>query len=335
MANVNYQGNDFKEWWKANYGSDYDGKSAIYKKDSMNEADYSIGQKLYNSYLNQQDLTNQYNTSKETLTQNKRDAEIAADVSYQRLQKYLPQQLAKQGLYGTGMSEDAYLKLHNNYQNDVADIGKDYNANMTTLENAYRTDINDERRAVGTEVEGVIDKYKAEKIAEEERIKNNQLAMYNEAYDGLNTGYFKTVDDVNNFLAKYDGKTSESQWGILQNYANEIIDGINATKAAEEAKAKKAKAYGYSGEPLKYSKTGVNNIRIWKNNKETFDVQFGSSIGGDVKEYAEDNIKKGRLFVYNDVPYIYTNDGKVYEVDARTSAKTEYQELVRYIYANQ
>lgn len=331
MSKVKYQGNSFEEWWKAHYGTDYNGKSGIYKTDSMNDADYSIGQKLYNSYLNEQDLTNKYNTSKETLTQNKRDAEIAADVSYQRLQKYLPQQLAKQGLYGTGMSEDAYLKLHNNYRNDVADIGKSYDANLTSLENAYRTDINDERRAVGTDIESVIDKYNAEEIAAEERrkadedrTKNNQLAMYKEAYDGLSTGYFKTVDDVNNYIANYQGTTSESQWANLQNYANEIIDGI---KDAESFKARglttNAKFDNPSGTQT-YEDGDDFDISI---SGKTYEIESAGKVSGDVVEWASANgAGSGSVFIFDDEIYVNRN-GTIYLIKPVDRAKSgEYYE---------
>ena len=56
-----YSGNDFLEWWKTHYGTDYDGKSGIVKTEGMTDEDVAIGKSLLNSYNEQQLLTKQYN----------------------------------------------------------------------------------------------------------------------------------------------------------------------------------------------------------------------------------------------------------------------------------
>ena len=56
-----YSGNDFLEWWKTHYGTDYDGKSGIVKTEGMTDEDVAIGKSLLNSYNEQQLLTQQYN----------------------------------------------------------------------------------------------------------------------------------------------------------------------------------------------------------------------------------------------------------------------------------
>ena len=63
-----YSGNDFLEWWKTHYGTDYDGKSGIVKTEGMTDEDVAIGKSLLNSYNEQQLLTQQYNENVATET---------------------------------------------------------------------------------------------------------------------------------------------------------------------------------------------------------------------------------------------------------------------------
>ena len=110
MSKVKYRGTSFDEWKRAN-GYTADTTNGISQLEGMSDADYSIGQKLYNAYIRDQEAKAAHDTSVKNLTDDKEAAIASAAVSYDRLKKYLPQQLAKQGLYGTGVSEDAYLCL--------------------------------------------------------------------------------------------------------------------------------------------------------------------------------------------------------------------------------
>lgn len=440
MANLKYQGNDFEEWFKAHYGTAYDGKGSISKTEGMSDADYAYGQNLLNMYQNQSKLTSDYNAAKDTLAQDKRDAEIAADVSMQRLQKYLPQQLAKQGLYGTGMSEDAYLKLQNNYQNTVSNIGKDYRKNLTDLESAYMTDMNTERQLAASKNEQTLDKYR-----------ELGTASYNEAVSALESGAYETTADIDQLLAQYKSSMSDQQYGLLSKYAegyktdiakneefkargmtsslkfdnpggnqtyedgddfdiiidnqpyevesagavsgdvvewaaangagsgsvflfdDEIYVNKNGTiylvkprnrktsgsdynhyikikkmlkrsnntntepvsdKAEDKVAQNEIEKHGYKGPALEFSQTGLDNIKIWVNDKTNFNVQSGVRADEHIENYAKENIKKGTLFVYEDIPYIYADNGVVYEVEERTLSNTGYNKLIGYLESN-
>ena len=59
MAQVKYRGTSFEDWYKANYGTAYDkSKGGISQTAGMADADYEIGQQLYNAYL--KDLVQYY-----------------------------------------------------------------------------------------------------------------------------------------------------------------------------------------------------------------------------------------------------------------------------------
>ena len=79
-------------------------------------------------------LLENYKTGVSSLDKNKTAAEEMAAVTRERMLKYLPQQMRAQGINTQGVSEDALIKAHNNYQNTMADITANYDTQMSTLE---------------------------------------------------------------------------------------------------------------------------------------------------------------------------------------------------------
>ena len=310
---VKYKGTSFEDWYKANYGTEYapNAKSAgISQTEGMSDTDYAIGRKLYDAYLKNNEATATHNETLATLDKDKASAEQAAKVSYMRLQKYLPQQLAKQGLYGTGVTEDAYLKLHNNYMNDVKDIDSNYSDRKTALEQAYRSDMNNREIAAADDVD---------KVIENQKVSN--LENYNEAVSYLEGGSFATAQDVVDALEKYRGKVSDTQYSMLENTAASLI-----------------KAYGYDVDGLAdgYVKNTVNAGKIYTTRAIDYDsLSSGDNIsikvgGADMEvesdgvakssapaEYAAGNgIKDGELFVFPDddnAVYMYSG-GVAYKI---------------------
>lgn len=315
MAQVKYRGTSFEDWYKANYGTAYDkSKGGISQTAGMADADYEIGQQLYNAYLKDNEAATAHNTALEQMATDKANSERSAAISYAKLQKYLPQQLAKQGLYSQGVTEDAYLKLHNNYMNNMNTIDNSYLDRKTALEQAYQSDKNTRQIASSEAVEGVIANQKTA-----------NLENYNEAISYLEGGSFATAQDVVNALERYRGKVSDNQYAMLENTAASLI-----------------KAYGYDVNGLAdgYIKNTVNAGKIHtsaaidfdslsdgdditvKIGDESFKVESdGEAKSSAVAEYAAGNgIKDGELFVYPDednAVYIYKN-GIAYRVDAKS-----------------
>lgn len=65
MANFKstYSGEtDFLDWYKRNYGVDYDGVSAFSRKEGMSDVDWEIGSSLYNSYKQSKQRESEYNS---------------------------------------------------------------------------------------------------------------------------------------------------------------------------------------------------------------------------------------------------------------------------------
>lgn len=122
-----YQGNNFLEWWKHHYGTDYDG-SSITKTGSMTDEDVAIGRSLLNSYNQQQQLTNQYNQNVETETNKYNSLIESSDKSYDS------QIAGAQSEY----DRNAQLLLEN-YNRNTANAKEIYDRNTAELLANYGT----------------------------------------------------------------------------------------------------------------------------------------------------------------------------------------------------
>lgn len=58
-----YQGTDFLEWYKANYGTDYDPSYGFARKSGMSDVDWDIGNSLYDSYRIGEHRKSEYDSS--------------------------------------------------------------------------------------------------------------------------------------------------------------------------------------------------------------------------------------------------------------------------------
>lgn len=331
MSQTKYKGTSFEEWYKANFGNAYDpnNKWDRSQADGMSDIDHTIGNKLYDAYIKNNEATAAHNESLAALDKDKTSAEQAAKVSYMRLQKYLPQQLAKQGLYGTGVTEDAYLKLHNNYMNDVKDIDSNYSDRKTALEQAYRSEMNNRDITTAGLVDDAIEKQKT-----------SNLENYTEASEYLQGGSFATAQDVVKALERYRGKVSDNQFEMLENTAaslikaygydvNELADGyikntVNAGKIHTQYTS------DYSG-----TNSGSNiNVKVGEN-------QYEAEIDGEAKntapaQYASQNgIGDGEMFYFpkDDGVYISIGDTvyKIRKKDSTDGKTAEYERIKEYL----
>ena len=212
-----YQGNDFLEWYKANYGTDYDPSQGFSRGQDMSDVDWAIGSNLYNSYLTGQNLENSYNSSKNELEQNygqsvealdksKRNSQQAASNTLDKLKKYLPTQIKAQGL---GVSESSMLQAYNDYNNRMGAIESDYNANKSTLDANRESTLSELERAyldnktnlgisAGEQSQNIFDKYLADYKAE-------QSELYNQALYALESSGYSTEEELTSFLNQYRG----------------------------------------------------------------------------------------------------------------------------------
>ena len=247
-VNPTYQGNDFLQWYKKNFGTDYDTTSnnGWSRHEGMEDIDYEIGTKLYNSYLSNKllednygshkdELQGQYNDSLAALDTNKNTAMQQADVLHQRVEKYLPTQLKAQGLGGLGIGQQMQLDAYNDYASNIGKINSEYNANRTDLssshnaalaelERGYITSKAESDLAAADNVMDTIDKYRNE-FANDSNVLLTDLLTY------LDT-------EGENYLNP-DGSISESNYNKLLEYLTDFEDRLmDADKARLEAALK-------------------------------------------------------------------------------------------------
>ena len=254
-----YQGNDFLEWYKANYGADYDPSQGFSRGQGMSDVDWAIGSNLYNSYLTGQNLENSYNSSKNELEQNygqsvealdksKRNSQQAASITLDKLKKYLPTQIKAQGLGGLGVSESSMLQAYNDYNNRMGAIESDYNANKSTLDANRESTLSELERAyldnktnlgisAGEQSQNIFDKYLADYKAEQSELYNNALSAV------MNSGY-TTEQEILSYIDQFKGQLSSENIATLQQHAKGIAS--RNLKAQQEENFNTAYEY-YAG----------------------------------------------------------------------------------------
>lgn len=229
-----YQGNDFLEWYKANYGADYDPSQGFSRGQGMSDVDWAIGNSLYGTYLTGQTLDKYYNLGKEQVEQNygqsiesldtsRRNSQQAASITLDKLKKYLPTQIKAQGLGGLGVSESSMLQAYTDYNNRMGDIESDYNATKSTLEanrNAtladlesnYLQETGDLQTGALKNTQDIFNQYLSDYKAEQSELYNNALSAV------MNSGY-TTEQEILSFIDQFKGKLSEENISTLKQYA--------------------------------------------------------------------------------------------------------------------
>ncbi len=246
--NPKYQGNDYLQWYKTNFGTDYDTNAdpGWSRPEGMTDVDYEIGVKLYQAYLSNklledmygsqtEELQDQYDDSIAALDTSKNTSLQQADVLRQRVEKYLPAQLKAQGLGGLGIGQQMQLDAYNDYISNIGKINSEYNANRTDLSSSHNaalaelernhlTDKSNRELETSNEVMNTINEYRNE-FADDSNV--------------LLTDLLKYLDTEGENYLKPDGSISESNYNKLLEYLTDYEDRLtDADKARLEAALK-------------------------------------------------------------------------------------------------
>lgn len=254
-----YQGNDFLEWYKANYGTDYDPSQGFSRGQGMSDVDWAIGNSLYGTYLTGQTLDKYYNLGKEQVEQNygqsiesldtsRRNSQQAASITLDKLKKYLPAQIKAQGLGGLGVSESSMLQAYTDYNNRMGDIESDYNATKSTLEanrNAtladlesnYLRETGDLQTGALKDTLDIFNQYLTDYKEEQRELYNNALSAV------MNSGY-TTEQEILSYIDQFKGQLSGENIATLQQHAKGIAS--QNLKAQQEENFNTAYEY-YAG----------------------------------------------------------------------------------------
>ena len=266
---------DFLEWYKTNYGVDYDPSVGFSRREGMNDGVWNVGRNLYNYYTQGLDdeenraseeanrnkyydeqlksLLGEYASSRDSLDKSKRQQQQNASITLDKLKKYLPTQIKSQGLGGLGVSESSMLQAYNNYNNDMGAIESDYQANKTSLDvgenNAKNTLENyrqDALQKIAEKYGAAADARQAEAgntsknifSAYEAQVREQMRQLFEDAYSTISENTSTSVDDIMNYVQQLKGKISDSDYQTLMQYAGTVVQ--NNKKIEEEEEKKKA-----------------------------------------------------------------------------------------------
>lgn len=210
-----YQGTDFLEWYKANYGKNYDSATELARREGMSDVDWDIGNSLYDTYRNDQQRKSDYESRVSALDKSKTQAQQSASITLDKLKKYLPTQIKAQGLGGLGVSESSLLNAYNNYSSDMGAIENDYQDRKSSLEEAYAQDNLNSWKTSKDSVSGIFDGYKTQ-------FENNQKQAYQDAYNTISQSSEKDENALLKYIEQFKNRLSDSDYLTLTQQAKQV-----------------------------------------------------------------------------------------------------------------
>lgn len=303
----------FLEWYKDNYGVDYDPSVGFSRREGMNDGVWNVGTNLYNYYLQGLDderkkadeeenrntyydeqletLLGEYSASREALDKSKRQSQQNASITLDKLKKYLPTQIKAQGLGGLGVSESTMLQAYNNYNNDMGAIESDYQANKTSLDtgetaakNTLENYRQDALKAIADKYNAAADARKAEAgqtssgifSAYETQVREQMRQAFEDAYSTISNNTSTAVDEIMSYVQQFKGKISDSDYQTLTQYANTVAqNNLKAQQQADRENALNAVRDAIAAYEVDEDYEGA--LKYLEQNKDTF--------GADSKEY--------------------------------------------------
>lgn len=210
-----YQGTDFLEWYKANYGQDYAPSTILSRRNGMSDVDWDIGNSLYDTYRKDQQRRIDYESRVSALDKSKMQSQQNASITLDKLKKYIPTQIKAQGLGGLGVSESSLLNAYNNYSSDMGAIENDYQDRKSSLEEAYAQDNLQSWQTSKDSVSGIFDGYKS-------AFENNQKQAYQDAYNTVSQSTETNESAILKYIEQFRNRLSDSDFLTLTQQAKQV-----------------------------------------------------------------------------------------------------------------
>lgn len=319
--NLKYQGNDFEEWYKTHYNKNFDPNNPSFSKtEGMTDTDMQIGNSLYQAYLNNQTLQNQYNTALQGLEANKKASQQNADITMQKLQKYLPEYVRSQGLGGLGISALAGTQAYNNYLTSMSDIASNYGSARSELEQNYLSSKNENLQNSSSNIQNILSNYATKQ--EQEMADNynnitniiaNKVATYTE------NGNMSNAQKEE--LKKY---VEDNRASLGDHYADMILKEIEAyeTISPKEEEAANVLKQANRSEVKFKNKYWLTDIVSSGDNFEVTDAD-GNSYKIQFKKQ-ENDPKLLEIAKYMPADEVFEYNGQLYMILSVTSGGGEY-----------
>lgn len=259
--------NSFLEWYKENYGTDFDSSVGFTRREGMNDGIWNVGKNLYDYYLQGLDdeqnraneeanrnkyydeqleaMLGEYASSRDALDKSKRQSQQSASITLDKLKKYLPTQIKSQGLGGLGVSESTMLQAYNNYNNDMGAIESDFQANKTSLdvgENNAKNTLENYRQDA---LQKIAEKYGAAADARQAEAGSTSKNIFSAYEAQVREQLQQRISDIKSLI----GASTSTSAGELLNYVESLrgqidnndfsaLQEIARYKADENLKAK-------------------------------------------------------------------------------------------------
>lgn len=132
---------ELNNWWKSQYGTDWDGSSKPSMSEGMTTHDYNRGVTLYGDYVARKNIGSNYDyavgmanaaydrTASAAEKARRQEMEYAG-VLYERMKKYLPHQQKMAGMGNMGVAQTGLNRLTNTHMNRRGAIQGEYNDTM-------------------------------------------------------------------------------------------------------------------------------------------------------------------------------------------------------------
>lgn len=191
-----------------------------------------------NAYWDEQRklLEDNYGVSQKALDNTKKASQQNASIAYDKLLKYLPNQLEEQGLSGLGIGATLEQKVNNDYLSQMGKIASDHSVNSSNLGIEKNNAISELERYRQADFDKIEAEEKAREAEERARVEAEQADTYNYARDIIGSGAITTEEDLHAFVYSLKGKVNDIQYENLVSYGTQMIKVYEKT-ATENNKA--------------------------------------------------------------------------------------------------
>ena len=184
-------------------------------------------------------LEDNYGVSQKALDNTKKASQQNASIAYDKLLKYLPNQLEEQGLSGLGIGATLEQKVNNDYLSQMGKIASDHSVNSSNLGIEKNNAISELERYRQADLDKIEAEEKAREAEERARVEAEQADTYNYARDMIGSGAITTEEDLHAFVYSLKGKVNDAQYENLVSYGTQMIKTLENNKT--EANANYAK----------------------------------------------------------------------------------------------
>lgn len=220
----------FLKWYKEKFGRDY-ADDTFTKTDEMTDQEYETGNNLYQYYLQNKNLKNQYDSAVADVDTSKAQQRQEASILRDKMAKYLDLQNKNNGLNNLGVSESVGLQADSQYATNLGNIEANANSEKTSLLNNYINAKNSNDIASAQNEQSILSKYQQYAREDEQTAYERQKYEEEQAYQ-------REQDEYNKNLYQQEKEEAEQQTDKDNAYvvAQATLEELIASGSYEKAR---------------------------------------------------------------------------------------------------